>query len=230
MAPIESKNVISTETIAIHTITNIILWSFSVLCIPWLDTNGKVIGNPGDGQYQNVGRNGIWLYTPPSFFGLNEYTKNPTPAPVTTVAGVPTPAPSVARNIDLGGNALHETANIAFGIASTVGAVILVCRAATNTVINHPRSTTKSPKEIAHFEHVMLTFAWSATVVGMIACGLGYEAKTGWAVFSVAVFSVVGYIVCYCFQVEDDKIEAGLLPPKEGALPLSLNPVPPPHP
>jgi hypothetical protein len=64
----------------------------------------------------------------------------------------------------------------------------------------------------------------------MIACGLGFEPKTGWAVFSVAIFAVVGYIVCYVLQVEDDKIEAGLLPPKEGSLPLSLNPVPPPHP
>jgi hypothetical protein len=37
-----------------------------------------------------------------------------------------------------------------------IGAVILVARAATNTVINHPRSLTKSPTAIAHFEHVRL--------------------------------------------------------------------------
>jgi len=82
-----------------------------------------------------------------------------------------------------------------------IGAVILVARAATNTVINHPRSLTKSPTAIAHFETIILTFGWSATIVGMIACGLGFEPKTGWAVFSVAIFAVVGYIVCYVLQV-----------------------------
>ena len=46
-------NAISTEAIAIHTITNIILWSFSVLCI---------VGP--DGQTQGTGTTQIWLYTP----------------------------------------------------------------------------------------------------------------------------------------------------------------------
>ena len=90
-----------------------------------------------------------------------------------------------------------------------------------------------------------------------MAAGLGFEPKTGWAVFSVGIFAIVGYIVAYVLQVrvtwmrrtgsrpgastpffplrpcldqvEEDKIQAGLLPAKEGSLLINA-PVPPPYP
>ena len=42
----------------------------------------------------------------------------------------PTMSP-LQQNVDLGGNALREAANLCFGIASTIGATILLMRAGT---------------------------------------------------------------------------------------------------
>ena len=145
-----------------------------------------------------VGSTPIWLYTPPAAFG-GTY---PTPAPSNWAPG------TNAANVDLGGNALRESANLCFGIASVIGATILLMRAASNTVINHPR-TCKSSRNIAYFETVLLVFAWSATLAGMVSVGLGYEPKTGWAVFSVCVFSIIGYAICYAFQVQEDDCADG---------------------
>lgn len=84
-----------------------------------------------------------------------------------------------------------------------------MCRAATNSVILHPNTGKNvTTREIAYFETVILTFAWCATLVGMAACGLGYESKTGWAVFSFGVFSVTGYAACYALQRNQDKSDA----------------------
>ena len=140
----------------------------------------------------------MWLYTPAAAFGGNY----PTPAPSNWAPG------TNAANVDLGGNALRESANLCFGIASTIGATILLMRAASNTVINHPR-TCKSSCNIAYFETVLLVFAWSATLAGMVSVGLGYEPKTGWAVFSVCVFAIIGYAVCYAYQVQEDDCADG---------------------
>jgi 4-hydroxybenzoate polyprenyltransferase len=84
---------------------------------------------------------------------------------------------------------------------------MMLMRAATNTVINHPR-TGKSSSGIAIFETFMLCLAWTATLVGMIACGLGYEPKTGWAVFGVTIMAIVGYATCYFFQTQEDDEKA----------------------
>ena len=149
---------------------------------------------------------------PPQAFPGASYpnpTMNPTFAPIAGQQAnlSPTWAPTVARNVDLGGNALRETANVSFGIASVIGAAILLMRAITNTVINHPR-THKSSAAIAYFETSILALGWSFTLCGMVACGLGYEPKTGWAVFSMAIFAIIGYAVCYAYQVQEDNEKA----------------------
>jgi hypothetical protein len=61
---------------------------------------------PADGQTQGTGRTAIWLYTPPQTYGLSSFTSAPSPA--APAAGTPTSAPTLGRNVDLGGNALHE--------------------------------------------------------------------------------------------------------------------------
>ena len=55
----EKKNVISTETIAIHTITNIILWSFAALVIGGTPAPGMSTAWPmnQDGQVQGKNKN-----------------------------------------------------------------------------------------------------------------------------------------------------------------------------
>ena len=75
-------------------------------------------------------------------------------------------------------------------------------------MINHPR-TCKSSFNIAVFETVLLVFAWSATLAGMVSVGLGYEPKTGWAIFSVCVFAIIGYAICYAYQVQEDDCADG---------------------
>ena len=55
------------------------------------------------------------------------------------------------------------------------------------------------------FETVLLVFAWSATLAGMVSVGLGYEPKTGWAIFSVCIFAIIGYSICYAYQVKEDE-------------------------
>ena len=148
----------------------------------------------------------MWLYTPPQAFGLSSYG-SPTASPTVVGGRSPTMSP-LQQNVDLGGNALRESANLCFGIASTIGAVILLMRAASNTVINHPR-TCKSSFNIAVFETFWLVFAWAATLAGMVSVGLGYEPKTGWAIFSVCIFAIIGYAVCYTYQAYEEDCENG---------------------
>ena len=179
--PTPTTNVISTEAIALHWIANVLLWSFSVLCIPY-------VGSSGDGQTQGTGSTPIWLYTPPQSVGrLSNTEYNSTNA--------------VRPNVDLGTSALRETCNIAYGIATTVGATILVCRAASNTIILYPTTTMPyQDKNVSYFETCILVFGWSSTLVGMAATALGQESKTGWAVVSFEIFAIAGYVTCYVLQ------------------------------
>ena len=205
----ERSNVISCETIAIHTITNIILWSFAALVIGRTPNDPYSIAglNPNqDGQNQGTGTTPQWLYTPPQAFGQSSYG-SPTASPTVTGGRSPTMSP-LQQNVDLGGNALREAANLCFGIASVIPSIILLMRAASNTVINHPR-TCKSSFNIAVFETFWLTFAWAATLAGMVSVGLGYEPKTGWAIFSVCIFAIIGYAVCYTYQAYEEDCENG---------------------
>jgi hypothetical protein len=95
--------------------------------------------------------------------------------------------------------------------------------AATNTVINHPR-TKKSGKGIAYYETVMLVLGWSGTLVGVIASGLGYEPKTGWALFGFIILALIGYITCYVYQVaEDEEMFAQEKAPNFGVAPNMVN-------
>ena len=71
----------------------------------------------------------MWLYTPPQAFGLSSYG-SPTASPTAVGGRSPTMSP-LQQNVDLGGNALREAANLCFGIASTIGATILLMRAGT---------------------------------------------------------------------------------------------------
>ena len=177
------------------------MWSFAALVIGRTPVPYSTPGlNPNqDGQNQGNSQVPVWLYTPAAAFGGNY----PTPAPSNWAPGTNSP------NVDLGGNALRESANLCFGIASTIGAVILLMRAASNTVINHPR-TCKSSFNIAVFETFWLVFAWAATLAGMVSVGLGYEPKTGWAIFSVCIFAIIGYAVCYAYQAyEEDCADGG---------------------
>ena len=70
-------------------------------------------------QTLGTGQTPVWLYTPAAAFGGNY----PTPAPSNWAPG------TNAANVDLGGNALRESANLCFGIASVIGATILLMRA-----------------------------------------------------------------------------------------------------
>ena len=82
-----------------------------------------------DGQTQGTGNTPVWLYTPPQAFGQTGYG-SPSAAPtIINIAGQPTPSPTLHVNVDLGGNALREAANVSFGIASVIGAAILLMRA-----------------------------------------------------------------------------------------------------
>ena len=176
------SNVISTETIALHWIGNILLWSFSALCLPFT-------GALGDGQPQGTGTQAVWLYTPPE-----ARVQSPSWASNATLAVSPV-------NFDLGANALRETCNLAYGIATTVGATILVCRAASNTIIMYPERTMMAGvKNVSYFETSILVLGWSSTLVGMTATALGQNPKTGWAVVCFEIFSLAGYITCYALQ------------------------------
>jgi hypothetical protein len=117
--------------------------------------------------------------------------------------------------VDAGANGLREAANIGYGIACVIGATILLMRCITNVVVSHPH-TKKSERNIAYFETCLLAFAWMGTLVGMAASGLGYEPKTGWAVFSVAVFAIIGYAVCYAYELAD--VNAALEGKSQGEL------------
>ena len=81
-----------------------------------------------------TGNTPIWLFTPPAAFGQSSYgspSASPSFPPVLT-ANTPTAAPTLHVNVDLGGNALREAANVSFGIASVIGAAILLMRAGNN--------------------------------------------------------------------------------------------------
>lgn len=173
---------------------NAILWSFAPTVIGNTPQQPFNWGHQ-DGQPNGNSNSRNWLYTP-----SNAYI-SPSVAP-TSSGTIPTSSPTNSVNIDLGANALREAANIGYGIACVIGATILLMRAATNVVINHPTSK-KSEKNIAYFETCILCLGWIGTLVGMVSSGLGYEPKTGWAVFSVAIFSIIGYAVCYAYEFAD---------------------------
>lgn len=101
---IGAHNAISTETIAIFTVTTSILWTQSYML-------GVV---SADGQTQNTGNTVLWLYTPTT----------------SKVRG--------GDNVDLGRQALLETANMTYGGALFIFVTILFLRAITNVVIPHP--------------------------------------------------------------------------------------------
>ncbi len=128
-----------------------------------------------------------------------------------------TPKESVTRpddvnnkSVDLGRVALLETANICYGGALMIFAVILLMRVITNTAIPHPRNKI-GERGIAYFETSMLAYAFLSTICGMGATALGMEPKTAWAVFSLGVASIIGFAVSYHYETEREK-EAEYIP------------------
>lgn len=189
------SNIISTETIALHWIGNILLWSFATIVIPFVPNGSSLRG--GDGQWINTKHTATWLYTPSSAFPSNTY-------PNVTV-------PASYANVDMGANALRETCNVAYGTATALGAVILLCRAASNTVIVHPLATNhgdlSSPRYVAYVETGGMVLAWTSTTVGIMATALGQEPKTGWAVVGWEILAMAGYVTCYVYQMRHQTAE-----------------------
>jgi hypothetical protein len=50
-----------------------------------------------------------------------------------------------------------------------------------------------------------MVLGWSGTLVGIFASCLGYEPKTGWALFGFIILALIGYITCYVYQVAEDE-------------------------
>ena len=102
----------------------------------------------------------MWLYTPPQAFGLSSYG-SPTASPTAVGGRSPTMSP-LQQNVDLGGNALREAANLCFGIASTIGATILLMRAGTFFVMfflfrgDHSFILIFFPSYFPHYYHYSL--------------------------------------------------------------------------
>lgn len=78
------------------------------------------------------------------------------------------------KSVDLGRAALLETANICYGGALMIFAVILFMRVITNTTLPHPRNKL-GERGIAYFETSMLAYAFLSTICGMAATALGME-------------------------------------------------------